>query len=328
MQVISPNLIHGKTVLLRLDLDVPIKNGQILDDFRLEAGLETLEMCLSFAKSTIIMGHIGRPEGKEDPALSVKPIVEWLEQKYQHLSLPEGTLHVLENLRFEKGEDEADRGFAKELAKYGDFYVNEAFASHHEAASTTVLPTLLPHAAGLNFAEEVVEIKEAMEDPKRPFLAIIGGVKVEDKLPAVLSLAKSADIVLVGGKIAQTLRDQELKGEIPIMPSNVHLAKLNNSGLDISLEDLKEWQPIISQAKTILWNGPLGKVEDPGNRLTKEVAAAVVESGAYTLIGGGDTFSYLDSVNLLKKFSFVSTGGGAMLELITSGTLPTIEALK
>ncbi len=327
MRTVQPGLIEGKRVLLRMDLDVPLKqvdSGQwtVEDDFRLRAGLPTLEMCLQHAESVIIMGHVGRPEG-QDPKLSVKPIVDWLERYYADVELPEGILHVLENLRFEAGEDSSDPKFAQELASLGDFYINDAFASHHPAASTTLLPTLLPHAAGLTFAKEVEELTSLKQHPKKPFVAIIGGAKIEDKLPVLQTFAQIADAVLVGGKLPE-----EIKAEGITLPSNVLVAKMNEQGTDLSAEVADAFRGVILSSKQVVWAGPMGKYEDGFIEGTKALAQAVIQSGAHSVVGGGDTITVLDELGLLNKFSFVSTGGGAMLEFLVKDTLATIEALS
>lgn len=322
MQFLTEGLILGKRVLLRLDLDVTIENGRVVDDFRLLAGMETLGFCLDYASTVIIMGHIGRPKG-EDPSLTVKPIVDWLEEGYGHITLPEGKLHILENLRFEAGEDACDPSFTKELASYGDVYINEAFASHHPASSITELPKLLPHAAGFHFAQEVETLTKIRTNPDKPFVAVVGGAKVEDKLPAVLSLAKVADAVLVGGKIASEIKDQNTQ-----IPPNVMLGKLTEDGQDLAPETIESWKSLIAGAKLIVWNGPVGKVEDPKNNQSQALAGLITSSTAQTILGGGDTISYVTKLGLLDKFSFVSTGGGAMLKFLIDGTLPSIEALK
>ena len=327
MQTVSASLISGKKVLLRMDLDVEIINGKVADDFRLLAGLPTLDLCLENAVSVIIMGHVGRPKG-QDPAFSVKPIVEWFEEKYAGKSLPEGKLHILENLRFEEGEEGCDENYAKELADLVDpgqagtgFFVNEAFASHHKSASTTMLPKLLPHAAGLRFAKEVEKLTEVRENPQKPLISLIGGAKIEDKLPVVQVLAKVSDVVLVGGKLPWEINQLGVN-----VPSNVMVAKMNEAGTDLSDEALDSFKEIISRAKQVIWAGPMGKYEEESSRKgTLELAQAVIESGAESIIGGGDTQAALNAY--LKDFSFVSTGGGAMLKFLVDGTLPTIKAL-
>jgi phosphoglycerate kinase len=323
VQTLTVPLIQGKKVLLRLDLDVPIENGKVVDDFRLHAGLDTLDFCLQHAAAVVILGHLGRPQG-EDPNFSVKPIVEWFEEQFDHVNLEEGKLHVLENLRFEAGEDSCSLDFAKELAGYGEVFINEAFASHHPAASTTVLPTLMPHAAGFRFAKEVETLSQVRETPEKPLVAIIGGAKLEDKMPAVLALAKVADVVLVGGKIALEMKLQEQD-----VPANVMLGKLNELGTDLAPSTTDSWKTLIAGAKEIIWNGPVGKFEDERNGETKVLAQMITANqDVKTILGGGDTITAVTKYGLLDTFSFVSTGGGAMLEFLIKGTLPTIEALK
>lgn len=351
MQVVSSDLVKGKKVLLRLDLDVPLENGQITEDFRLKAGLPTIKLCLESAGKVVLMGHLGRPfksaldEQQGLPTqLSLGPVHQWLKQalgqeiefvrSLEAASSSANKAVLLENLRFFHGEvpgaeyhtscssKSCDIDFAKKLAGMGNFFVNEAFAAHHPAASATMLPTLLPHAAGLRFAEEVKVLTEVRENPPKPFVAVIGGAKVEDKLPVIKVLAQKADAVLVGGKLVQ-----ELKTESISLPSNVLIAKMAEDGLDIAPETTESWRNLIMGAKTIVWNGPLGKFEDPKNDQTKKVAQIITESSAKTIIGGGDTISALSQAGLLEKLTFASTGGGAMLKFLTDGTLPTIQAL-
>lgn len=372
MQVVSAQLISGKKVLLRLDIDVPLNDGKVVDDFRLRVGLPALKLCLENAQEVIVMGHIGRPQG-EDPDLSVAPIYEWLKKNGFSQELENGKLKLLENLRFEEGEDKGDIEYARQLAAYGDFYVNESFAAYHEAASTTVLPTLLPHAAGLRFFEEVKRLTEVRDNPKKSLVVIMGGAKVEDKLPVIKEMAKIADKVLVGGKLIAELKVDERhsytgssahekplalpdgslgvgfvpgKGYVPEsavhstaphfsvaadfagLSSNVLVGQLNEAGTDITPETVESWKAILREAKMIVWNGPMGKIEEPKNFQTHELANIVVTSEAETIVGGGDTVGYLEKLGLLEKFSFVSTGGGAMLKFLETGTLPTITALQ
>jgi phosphoglycerate kinase len=323
VQTLTAPLIQNKKVLLRLDLDVPIAEGKVADDFRLLAGLDTLDFCLAHAQSVVVMGHLGRPSG-EDPSYSVKPVVDWFEERFAHISLPAGKLHILENLRFEAGEDSCSLDFAKELASLGEVFINEAFASHHPSASTTVLPTLLPHAAGFTFQKEVEVLSQVRSNPDKPLVAIIGGAKLEDKMPAVLSLAKIADVVLVGGKIALEMKLQEVE-----VPGNVMLGKLNELGTDLAPSTTDAWKNLIAGAKEIVWNGPVGKFEDERNGETKVIAKMILENTqAKTILGGGDTITAVSKYGQLGGFSFVSTGGGAMLEFLIQGTLPTIEVLN
>ncbi|MDD5147766.1 MAG: phosphoglycerate kinase [Candidatus Daviesbacteria bacterium] len=337
MQIISPQLISGKKVLLRLDIDVPIENGQVTEDFRLRAGLPTIHLCLEHALQVIIMGHIGRPEGQIVKELSVEPIKKWLSNQGLHSHLTSEKLKILENLRFDSREEAGDISFAKELANMGDVFVNEAFASYRPASSTTVLPTILPHAAGLRFAEEVEKLKAVRENPKKPYVAIMGGAKVADKLPVIKVLAQKADAILVGGKLISEIRAENLS-----LPKNVLVGMLNEDGFDIAPQTISAWVGLIRQSRMIVWNGPVGRIEDPNlqnkteenfgsARGTYELARIILESKAEVIIGGGDTVGFLGKIGLLEKFEqkgFVSTGGGAMLKFLTDGTLPTIEALS
>lgn len=322
MEVVSPQIVSGKKVLLRTDIDVPIENGQVIDDFRLRAMLPTLDLCLKNAQEVVMMGHIGRPYGRAVEQLRVAPVKNWLKTHGFFKDLKSGKLTLLENLRFDPREEAEDLGYAKELALLGEIFVNEAFAAHKRAASTTILPTLLPHGAGLRFAQELKTLTSVRENPKKPFLVIMGGVKIEDKLPVIKVLAKIADAVLVGGRLTHEIREQRLQ-----LPANVLVAGLAEDGFDISAETTESWRVLILKAKMVIWNGPLGKFEDPKNDQTKKVAQIVVESSAESIVGGGDTISALNQAGVLDKISFVSVGGGAMLKFLADGTLPTIDAL-
>lgn len=332
MQVVTPDFVKDKKVLLRVDIDVPIAEGVVCDEFRLEAGIPTLKLCLENAREVVAMGHIGRPGGKIVDGLSVGPVYDWLGKRLAEVGIYGALgnkLKLLENLRFEKGEEECSLEYAKSLIKLADpeetgnlVFVNEAFASHHPSASTTVLPTLLPHAAGLHFAKEVETLRGVRENPKQPLIVIIGGVKIEDKLLAILQMAKIADKVLVGGKIAGELSVQSHQ-----LSDNIYLANLRDDGKDIKEETVQKWAPFITCAKMILWNGPMGYIEDPKYNQTERISQLVIESGAESIVGGGDTVSYLNYLGDLPMFSFVSTGGGAMLEYLVKGTLPTTEVL-
>lgn len=322
MRVISPDLVKDKKVLLRMDIDVPIKDGVVVDDFRLEMGVPTLHLCLQFAKEVVVMGHIGRPGGREVIELSVEPIYDWFQARGFNQELETRKLKILENLRFEPGEEAADIEYAKSLAAMGDFYVNEAFASHHSAASTTVLPKLLLHAAGLRFTKEVDVLQKARSNPQKPQITLIGGAKIEDKYAAIVALSKVSDKVLVGGLLPEKIRQQNFK-----VADNVVLATTSESGVDISHQSTEEFIEIIQDAKQVIWGGPMGKYEEAsGNIANQRLAQAIVSCGADSIIGGGDTLAAL--AKYLPQFGFVSTGGGAMLELLANGTLPTIEVLK
>lgn len=345
LPVVTPQLVDNKKVLLRLDIDVPLRevgNGrwEVEDDFRLKADLPTLNLCLENAREVVAMGHLGRPGGKEVPQLSVAPIHQWLSDHGFRDDLENQKLKLLENLRFEKGEsfdpstqlraqdkDEVLK-FAKELAKLGDVFVNESFAAYRPAASTTVLPTLLPHAAGLRFAHEVKVLTEVREDPQRPLIAIVGGAKVEDKLPLVEALAKLAEVVLVGGLLPKKIREKNIS-----LAPNVRLGEIAQSGIDLTKVSVEAFCKVLKDIRpqSIIKNGTMGKWEVPeGIKGERMIDQAILESGAQVIVGGGDAVAALSKLGLLRKFEeigLVSVGGGATLNFLIEGTLPTIEAL-
>ncbi|MDP3954990.1 MAG: phosphoglycerate kinase [bacterium] len=343
MQVVTPEFVKGKKVLLRYDIDVALSDVRdqksevrIKEDFKLKAGLPTLKLCLENASKVIIIGHLGRGNS---PEFSAKPIQKWFEKELgievafaenlEQAAESNSKLTLLENIRFFHGEVEGDIDFAQRLASLGEVYVNEAFSAYHPAASTTMVPTLMSHSAGLHFIEEVKVLTGVRNPPaggpKKPLVAIMGGVKVADKLPVIEVLAKKVDVILVGGKLAAEIREQNLN-----LPKNVMIGKLNEDGLDIALETVEAWKGLISNAAMIVWNGPLGKFEDPKNDATCKVVRMILDSGAEVVMGGGDSVAALNQCGLLKEAEekgFVSVGGGAMLKFLAEGTLPTIEAL-
>lgn len=373
MQIVTPALIKNKKVLLRYDMDVSLEckvqsldwfdsahhkfardrssKCKVKEDFKLRAGLDTLNLCIDNASKVIIVGHLGRPfktaeeEKQGNPKqLSTKPIQQWLEktlgqsvdfaQTLEQAAASDSKVVLLENIRFFHGEvpgafyhstcisKTCDIDFAHRLAALGEIYVNEAFSSYNIASSATIVPTILPHAAGLHFAEEVRVLRGVRENPKHPLVVIMGGAKVEDKLPVIEILAKRADAVLVGGKLVQDLNAG---------PANILVGKLNEAGTDIAPETTESWRKLIMGAKMIVWNGPLGKFEEPENDQSAEIAKMILASSAEIIVGGGDTLSLLGSLRILTEFEkkgFVSVGGGAILKFLADGTLPTIEELK
>lgn len=329
--------ISSKRIFLRLDLDVYLENGQILDDSRLHAAFPTVEY-LSKGAKIIIAGHLGRPEGK-DPNLSLLPVAQWFERKF-NISISEGkigefdgwnfgdSVSILENLRFYPGEEENGEEFAKKLSSLADIYVNDAFgASHRNHASITGVPKFLPHYAGLRLQKEVEELSRVIENPARPLVTVIGGEKMETKLPLVEKMLKTADHVLVGGEIVS--RSEILLRRTPDSEEyKLSLADLNQDGTDISDESIEKFKEIIKTAKTIVWNGPMGVIQkEETQKGTIEIANSIVQSSAHTIVGGGNTVGFLKNINLIDKFSFVSSGGGAMLEFLSGEHLPGLEAL-
>jgi len=309
--------IAGKSVLLRLDLDTnPNPN-----DLRIKASEETLNFLKEKGSKIIIIAHRGRPEGKVDESLSLKP--------FQPIFDRWGA-EVKENLRFNPGEESNDENFAKEIASWGDVYVNEAFASsHRNHASIAGVPKFLPHAAGFRFAKEVENLSKVFNNPKKPVVFLLSGVK-EDKLSYLDGIKKIADKVLIGGRLPDYMGDEKLvsvrtRGE----NEQVIVGNLVMDKEDITLNTIERFEKEIQKAKMIVVSGPLGKYEDEGHRMgTEKVYKAVTESNAFKVAGGGDTEKAITTLNLSAGFDWISVGGGAMLEFLVNRTLPGIIALE
>jgi phosphoglycerate kinase len=325
--------VRHKKVLVRLDLDVPVTNGEVGDLTRLKSGLDTLNYLLGQGAAPIILSHAGRPDGKVEESLSLRPMLAKLMEllgghyTYEIIDRPmpslEGTIFALENLRFNAGEEANDPEFAKYLASFGDLYVNESFAVSHRAhASFVGVGNLLPAYAGLHLVEEVTHLESAMQQPEHPVVVILGGAKVETKLPAITNLSGIADTILLGGKLAAEAADQTL-------PANVRIATLTESGLDIDQASTDSFVAAIAEAKTIIWNGPVGKFEEAPNEAgTRAIAEAIAANGrANRLIGGGDTITALDAFGLVEQVGYVSTGGGAMLDFLAGKELPGLAVV-
>lgn len=333
----------GKKVLVRIDSDVEIDNGNILDDTRLQSSIDTISYILEKNGTVIILGHLGRPDGTADEDFTLKPVAQWYEGKLngkvEDQSLGEfkgwkikDNINLIENLRFFKEEEEGNEDFAKKLATLGDIYVNEAFAvSHRDHASISKIAKILPSYAGFHLLKEVETLSKVLENPERPLVVLIGGAKIETKLPMVETMHKVADYVLVGGQIAEQdkiliqVQHEKIEGH----KSAVLVADNASDGLDITPKDTENFIQIFQLAKTIVWNGPVGKMGDSRTEVnTLKIAEAIANSGAYTIVGGGDSLTLLRQHDLLGKFSFVSTGGGAMLEFLSGKNLPGISTLQ
>ena len=356
LKTIQSIAVSGKKILLRLDLDVPLSaTGDIADTTRLKAGTETLQYLLSHGAIVIICGHMGRPNGEIKKEDSLEPVAKWLanelritnyELRMKETKLGEfvgwelsNNLYVLENLRFFPGEEENDPAFAKQLADLAAIYVDDAFAvSHRSAASNVGITTFLPSYAGLQMQKEIENLGKVLENPQRPLVVIVGGAKLETKLPLVSKMHHFADYVLVGGKLVQETQDilKMQHEQLPPSPTGQKSILLvgdpDESGLDITQNSVENFLQVIVNAKTIVWNGPLGKTgkdattdSEKGSRL---VAEGIIATGAYTVVGGGDTIEFLESQHLLEKFSFISTGGGAMLSFLSGATLPALLPLE
>jgi phosphoglycerate kinase len=333
MTSITEASVKDKKVLVRLDLDVPVENGQVGDLTRLEAALPSLRSILERGGHPVVLGHAGRPEGKVVESMSLRPILEKLMELlggnyiYEIIDRPmsplEGTIFALENLRFNAGEETNDPDFAKYLASFGDIYVNDAFAVSHRAhASLDALPKLLPHYAGIHLLEEVEHLEGAIKNPKHPVVLILGGAKVETKLPVITAMDKVADTILLGGKLVAEADPKNL-------PAKAVLAHLDATGFDIDRQSMDIFAERIAQARTIIWNGPVGKFEessyDAGTRMVAEAVAN--NTTATRVIGGGDTLAALSMFGLLEKVGYVSTGGGAMLDFLAGEELPGLVAV-
>jgi phosphoglycerate kinase len=336
--------VAGKTVLVRADLNVPLEGGTVADDTRIRSSLPTLALLLEGRAAEIrVCSHLGRPKTEEDRA---KYAMAPVEQRLREL-LPDERIRVLENTRFDPGETANDERFARELAEGCDLYVNDAFGSAHRAhASTEGVAHLLPAYAGLLLLAELEHLGALLGEVERPFVLISGGAKVDDKLGVLESLGGRADTVLIGGKMAEQVRAENPLSFDVVLPVDVvgasEFAEDAESdvvpfdglpegwlGLDIGPETRKRFAETIAGARTIFWNGPMGVFEWPRfAEGTKAVAEAVAGNrAAFSVVGGADSVRALNELRLAEKISWVSTGGGASLELLEGKELPGVAAI-
>lgn len=359
--------VRGKRVIVRASLDVPIENGIVTNEFRVKKALPTIEFLKNKGARVVVLTHVGRdPENTTEPIfhamekyLSLKHIEGVRGEGTAHMvaTLEDGEVLLLGNLRAHKEEEENDEVFAAELALYGDYFVNDAFAVSHRAhASIVGIPAHIPGYGGLTFMEEYENLSKALT-PQHPALFILGGAKFETKQPLIERYADSYDYVVLGGALANDF----LKARgLPVGKSLVSAVDLSENPLirkenilvpvDVVLQDRREvvaedvgsedkildigmrsvelLAPRIKEAKTILWNGPLGYYEGGFDGATKAVAQLIAESNAFSVVGGGDTVAAIESSGLSEKFGFLSTAGGAMLEFLEKGSLPGIEILN
>ena len=333
--------VGGKRVLVRSDLNVPLEDGRIADDTRIRASLPTLQLLLERdAQRVTVCSHLGRPKG-EDPRYSLEPVRERLQKL-----LDDDRLQVLENTRFNAGETTNDTAFARELAGDNDLFVQDAFGSVHRAhASTVGVAELLPTYAGLLLERELNELGKLLGDVEHPFVLISGGAKVDDKLGVLQNLGGKADAVLVGGKMAEQLRDDNPLPFPVVLPTDVVAAAEFAEdaeaevtpydalpegwlGLDIGPATRELFGRHVAEARTIFWNGPMGVFEWPRfAEGTKAVAQAVAGSSAYTVVGGADSARALTELGLESRVSWLSTGGGAALELLEGKDLPGVSVI-
>ncbi|MCX6808056.1 MAG: phosphoglycerate kinase [Candidatus Berkelbacteria bacterium] len=373
MKLVQEAEVADKRVFLRVDFNVPVKDGEISDLNRIRAVLPTIKYLVESRCKLIIGTHLGRPEGKPSEETSIAPVAREL-QRMLNLkvamapgifgapveklveSLQPGGILVLENLRWDKREEENDAGFAKELAQYADVYVNDAFAVSHRAnASVEAITKFLPSFAGLLLQSEIENLGKIIESPKKPFIIVVGGVKIKDKAGMIEKLAPKADKILIGGGVANTFlkaRGEEISESVydteMVADCEKMLKKLSKkiilpidslkeeqSGgkwkiMDIGPDAQKKFAEIIKGAETVLWNGNLGYTESEKYRDGSLAVAKAMSQlvGKTSVIAGGDTVGFVKSEGLDKNISFISTGGGAALEFLAGEKLPGIEALK
>lgn len=366
MKTLEDISVNGKRVLVRIDANIPIVDGKLTDTFRLSAVVPTIHFLLNRFAKVILVSHLGRPNGQADPALSLKFVYEelsrLLEQPIQFApeifssatttaidNLKEGEIIGLENIRFDQGEEDNSRTFARNLSGYGDLFVNDALSvSHRAAASMVAITEFLPSYAGLLLEREYGVLTNLLRHPATPFVAIIGGAKIDDKLPVIQRLLQKADTVLVGGGVANTflsasgvdikksLIDESCleaakqilkisKGQL-ILPTDFQWDA--DRILDIGPKTVAVFEGYIKRAKTIFWNGNLGKSEETEFATGSEaIAKMMAATDGTTVIGGGNTIEVCNRLGLLNDFSFVSSGGGATLELLAGRELPGVKAL-
>jgi phosphoglycerate kinase len=329
--------VAGKRALVRVDFNVPLEDGRVADDTRIRAALPTIRLLLDRdASEVVLVSHLGRPKGP-DPALSMKPV----EARLREL-LPEERIRVLENTRFDPRETANDSEYAAELASHGDLFVNDAFGSAHRAhASTEGVAHLLPPYAGLLLLRELDELGSLLEGPESPFVAVLGGAKVADKIGVLTSLKERADTILIGGKMAEEV-DRDAGYELPedvvaaaaFEPDSESRVVLWDDvpdgwlGLDIGPATRRRYAARIAEARTVFWNGPMGVFEWPRFADgTKAVAEAVAAADAHTVVGGGDSVRAVEELGVADRIDWISTGGGASLELLEGKELPGVVAI-
>ncbi|ACV28794.1 Bifunctional PGK/TIM [Anaerococcus prevotii] len=386
--------VKGKKVLVRVDFNVPLSkenNEEIADDTRIRAALPTIDYLLENDAKVILMSHLGRPKGEAKPEFALKPVADWLENHYKDkfhffpspevvddkvkeevANLKEGEVCLIENTRYVAGETKNDPEFAKKLASLADLYVNDAFGTSHRAhASNVGVASILPSAVGFLIEKEIEVMGKALEAPEHPFVSILGGAKVSDKIGVIENLITKVDTILIGGGMAYTflkaqgkeigkslleedkmdlslelIKKAEANNVEILLPVDVVIADEIKAGAETEIVDIdsipedKEALDIgpktaelfaskIKEAKTVVWNGPMGvfEIKEFADG-TNKVAAALAESDAITIVGGGDSALAIELAGLKDKITHVSTGGGASLEFLEGKDLPGISSIE
>jgi phosphoglycerate kinase len=376
--------VKGKRVVVRVDYNVPVQNGRVGDPLRIQASFDTLNYLLEQECSLVLLSHLGEPKGAPDPKFSLEPVSkkasELLGRSIKFApdcigpevvkvaaNLQPGELMLCENVRFHQEELDNDDEFGQQLANLGEVYVNDAFAAvHRRQASLVAITQYLPSAAGLLVEKEVDTITQALEDPKRPLVAIVGGAKVSSKIEVLNNLLTKVNTILIGGAMANTfyaaqglpvgkslyepdfeatakeiVKAAQDKGVKLVLPQTVVVSKslerpdrvrtLDVADVeddDLIVDATPEFADQLGRPGTVIWNGPVGVTEIAEfAKGSRQLAQAVINSGAQTIIGGGDTAAFVDQSGLADRFDWVSTGGGASLELMAGKELPGLAAL-
>ena len=389
-QTIEGLQVDNKTVFVRVDFNVPMKDGKITDDFRIKSALKTIDYLMDKGAKVVLMSHLGRPKGTYKPEFSLKPVAEKLQELtgkkvvFFDIESPvnddtikaskdfDGSILLLQNTRYDAGEEKNDPDLAKKLATHGDIYVNDAFGTAHRAhASNVGVSEILPAVAGFLVENEIKYIKENLDNPKHPFVAILGGAKVSDKIGVIENLMNKVDKIIIGGAMANTflkaqgydmgkslvedekidlakdlLKESKDKNVEILLPVDLVMTdSLDDSNLiktvklgddkadlmavDIGEESIKNFSKAIKDAKLVIWNGPMGVFENKDfAKGTFEIAKAVAESDAVSIIGGGDSSLAVKLSGYEDKVTHVSTGGGASLEMMEGKELPGIKCLE
>ena len=380
----------NKRALVRVDFNVPMKDGKITDDFRIKSALKTIDYLMDQEAKVVLMSHLGRPKGIYKPEFSLKPVAEKLQELtgkkviFFDIESPvnddtlkaskdfDGSILLLQNTRYDAGEEKNDPELAKKFAAHGDIYVNDAFGTAHRAhASNVGVSEILPAVAGFLVENEIKYIKENLDNPKHPFVAILGGAKVSDKIGVIENLINKVDKIIIGGAMANTflkaqgydmgkslvedekidlakdlLKESKDKNVQILLPLDlvmtdslddskvIKTVKLDDDksdlmAVDIGEESIKNFSKAIKDAKLVIWNGPMGVFENKDfAKGTFEIARAVAESDAISIIGGGDSSLAVKLSGYEDKVSHVSTGGGASLEMMEGKELPGIKCLE